>query len=68
MSERLLVERAEATIVQSIQDRYERLSLRLDKKNCRLFEANAALAFSRGGIVTITKCAGIAQSNIRRSI
>ena len=64
MSERIPAERAVDKVVQSIQDRHERLSLHLDAKNRRLLAANEALAFGRGGIATVAKITGLAQSTI----
>ncbi len=68
MSERLPRERAkdEDKVVQSIQDRYERLSPHLDEKNRRRFAATEASALGHGGIVTVAQSTGLAEATIRR--
>ena len=52
--------------MKSLREKYELMVPELDERGKRLWAATEALAIGRGGIVTVAKATGLAESTIRR--
>ncbi|MGE0579284.1 ISAzo13 family transposase [Reyranella sp.] len=54
--------------VDALRTRYRRIAGFLDERGRRLFAANEALAFGRGGVTAVAAATGVARSTINRGI
>ena len=55
----------EPSVEKTVRYKYEFLEDELDERGCRLWAATEALALGHGGVVTVARATGLAESTIR---